>query len=157
MKSSFQNQEPKALNYRKYKFFNNENFRTDLFYAINKSGVYNMSCEQFESLFIATLNQYAPLMKRYLRANNSPFMTNNIYKAIMMRTQLRNMFLRLKTVETRVTYNKQRNHCVSLIRNAKKHFFENLYPNLITDNTKLWKQVKPFSVDDLDIDRGSAR
>ena len=56
VKSSFQKQELKVFNYRNYKFFNNENFRTDLFYAISKSGVYNMSCEQFESLFIATLN-----------------------------------------------------------------------------------------------------
>ena len=114
-------------------------------------------------------------------------MTNTIYKAIMMRTKFR-----LKTVETRVAYNKQRNRCLSLTRNAKKHFYENFDPNLVTDNRKFWKQVKPVfptktpdssktllggnqlinenlacaevpknyfidAVDELDIDRGSAR
>ena len=61
-----------------------------------------------------------------------------------MRTKLRNKFLRLKTIETRVAYNKQINLCVSLIRNAKKHFYENLDPNLITCNRTFWKHVKPF-------------
>ena len=72
MKSSFQKQEPKILNYRNYKFFNNENFRSDLIYAIGKLGFHNISCEKFESLFMATLNKHAPLKTSYVRANNSP-------------------------------------------------------------------------------------
>ena len=75
-------------------------------------------------------------------------MTNTVYKAIMMRTKLRNKFLRLKTVETRVAYNKQRNLCVSLIRNAKKVFMRILIQILlqITENSgnklNLFSQIK---------------
>ena len=42
---------------------------------------------------------------------------------------------------------KQRNYCVFLLRKIKKSFYENLNPNLITDNRKFWKHVKPFFSD----------
>ena len=41
----------------------------------------------------------------------------------------------------------QRNYCVYLLRETKKRFYENLNPNLITDNRNFWKQVKPFFSD----------
>ena len=90
------------------------------------------------------LNYHAPQKTRLVRANNSPFMTNELYKAIMMRSRLRNKFLRLKTAESKNAYKKQRNYCVSLLRETKKRFYENLDPNLISDNRKFWKHVKPF-------------
>ena len=40
---------------------------------------------------------------------------------------------------------KHRNHCVSLFREEKIKFYNNL--NLITDNKKFWKHVKPFLSD----------
>ena len=42
---------------------------------------------------------------------------------------------------------KHRNHCVSLFREKKRKVYNNLNINLITDNKKLWKQVKPFFSD----------
>ena len=70
-------------------------------------------------------------------------MTNTIYKAIMTRTKLRNKFLGLKTrQESHIT--KKETFVFLLFEMQKKHFYENLDPNLITDNRKLWKQVKPF-------------
>ena len=42
---------------------------------------------------------------------------------------------------------KQRNYCVFLLRKIKKSFYENLNPNLITDNRTFWKHVKPFFSD----------
>ena len=62
----------------------------------------------------------------------------------MVRSKLRTKFLKLKTIESREAYKRQRNYCVSLIRKTKKRFSENLSPNLITDTRKFWKQVKPF-------------
>ena len=62
----------------------------------------------------------------------------------MLRSKLRNKSRRLKTIEFREAYKRQRNICVSLIRDAKKKFYENLNPKLITDNRKFWGQVKPF-------------
>ena len=81
----------------------------------------------------------------YIRANNSPFMNNELSKAIMVR--LRNKYLKLNTVESRDAYKKQRNHCVSLLRKVKKNFYEHLNPSLITDNKIFWTQMKPFFSD----------
>ena len=167
-KYSFHKKEPKLFSYRKYKYFNNDNFRNDLLQEIHQVGLSNIGCEQFESLFICNLNKHAPLKRRYVRANNSPFMNKELYKAIMVRSRLRNKPLKLKTIESREAYKRQRNYCVSLIRKTiesreaykrqrnycvslirktKKSCYENLSPNLITDNRKFWKQVKPFFSD----------
>ena len=80
--------------------------------------------------------------KRFVRANNSPFMTKELRKAIMVRSRLRNKSLKLRTLESKDAYKRQRNYCVSLLRLTKKSFYENLDPKFITDNRKFWKQVK---------------
>ena len=90
MKSTFQKKQPKVLNYRNYKFFNNNNFRNDFLQAIQYEGNLNIGCEQLEQLFMITLNKHAPQKTRFVRANNSPFMSKELYKAIMVRSRLRN-------------------------------------------------------------------
>ena len=147
LKSSYLKQEPKIFNYRNYKLFNNENFRNDLIYEISKKGFHDRSCEEFETLFMMTLNNHAPMKIKYIRANNSPFMNNELSKAIMVRSRLRNKYLKLKTIESRDAYKRKRNYCVSLLRKIKKNFYEHLNPNLIADNRKFWKHVKPFFSD----------
>ena len=65
----------------------------------------------------------------------------------MVRSRLRNKFLKDKTLESRDSYRRQRNYCVFLLTARKKSFYENLDPNLLTDNRTFWKQVKPFFSD----------
>ena len=48
--------------------------------------------------------------------------------------------------ETRA-YNAQRNLCVSLVRTAKKEYFDNLDLRNVADNKTFWKTVKPFFTD----------
>ena len=74
-------------------------------------------------------------------------MNKNLTKAIMVRSRLRNKFLKYKTSESRDAYKKQRNYCVTLLRETKISFYENLNPKFIIDNKKFWKQVKPFFSD----------
>ena len=145
LKSNFVKQEPKIFNYRNYKKFNNKRFRNDLLREISKKGFHELSCMEFETL--TTLNYHAPMKTKYIRANNSPFMNKELSKVIMVRSRLRNKSIKLKTIESRQAYNKQRNFCVILLRQVKKDFYENLNPALISDNKKFWKQVKPFFSD----------
>ena len=84
--------------------------------------------------------------ERDVRANNSPFMNNPLSKAIMVRTRLRNKFLKSKTNESREAYKTQRNYCVSLLRETKRCFYENINPEFISDK-KFVMQVKPFFSD----------
>ena len=60
MKSTFQKQHPKILNYRNYKCFNNGNFGDELQYEIEQRGGKTMGC---------ILNKHAPRKKRLVRAN----------------------------------------------------------------------------------------
>ena len=89
MKASFLKKVPKIINYRNYKYFNNDIFRNELMYEISKIGLNLISCEQFEIIFMTILNKHPPPKKRrYVMSNNSTFMNNTIYKAMMVRSRL---------------------------------------------------------------------
>ena len=59
---------------------------------------------------------------KYIRANNSSYMTKSLRKEIMLRSRLRNKFLKTKTEESKQLYNKQRNLCVTLLRKTKRNY-----------------------------------
>ena len=84
------------------------------------------------------------LLKNDLRANEAPFMNKILKKAIMKRSQLRNAFLKKRTPESPVTYNKQRNYCTSLLRKEKRNYFENIDTSKISDKKMFWKTAKPM-------------
>ena len=71
-------------------------------------------------------------------------MHNEISKAIMTRTRLRNRFLKNRSNRNRDLFRQQRNSCLSLLRKSKKDYFSNLNEKQITDNKRFWKTVKPF-------------
>ena len=119
MKAKFTKQKPKNLNNRNYKFFNNDTFQNDLLHQIHLKGDANIGRTQFEIRFLATLDKYAPQKKRLVMANNSPFMTDELYKAIMVRSRLRNKFIKLKAMESRANYKKLRNFCFSSKENKE--------------------------------------
>ena len=63
----------------------------------------------------------------------------------MKRTELRNKFLKYKTVESRQVY--QCNFCVSLLRKSKRNCYSNLNMKGITGNKNYWKTIKPLFFD----------
>ena len=65
--------------------------------------------DAFSEICTDVLDKHGPQRKRYLRLNHKPFMNNEISKAIMTRTRLRNRFLKKQE------YSKQRS-----ISQAKK-------------------------------------
>ena len=64
------------------------------------------------------------MLKKHVRGNQMPFFDKELSRAIMTRTKLRNNFLQNKSEENRKLYAKQRNFCVSLLRNVKKRYYE---------------------------------
>ena len=70
-------------------------------------------------------------------------MNKTFSKAIMQRSNLRNIFLKSRTEENRNDYTKQRNLCVTLLRKSKREFYGNLNEKKIYDNKKYWGVVKP--------------
>ena len=70
-------------------------------------------------------------------------MNKTFSKAILQRSNLRNIFLKSRTEENRNGYTKQRNLCVTLLRKSKREFYGNLNEKKICDNKKYWGVVKP--------------
>ena len=90
------------------------------------------------------LNQKAPIKKKYIMANNAPFMNKTLSKAVMTRSRIRNRYLRNLSVTNKNEYKRYRNFRVGLFRKEKGRFYENIDTNKITDNRIFWKTVKPL-------------
>ena len=95
----------------------------------------------FTKIFIDTLNKHAPIKKKYILANYANFVTKALRKAIMLRSRLRNIFLKEKSLESKKAYNKQRHICVKMVKRAKKEHYKNIILTEITGNKKFWKTV----------------
>ena len=74
------------------------------------------------------------LKKQYVRCNEIPIMTKQVSEEIMKRSRLCNNFLRNRTEENKILYNRQRNYCVSLLRKSKRRYYENVNIKNLTDN-----------------------
>ena len=77
--------------------------------------------------FMKLLNKVATLKSKFLRATHSKFVTQDVSKAIMLRTKLENQFLKTGTVFKGATikYNKQKNIYVSPAEKAKQNYYKN--------------------------------
>ena len=95
------------------------------------------SMNNFQDTLCMVLNKHAPLKKKYLRANDSPFMTKPLRKLIMNRSRCKNIYLKNKTVENWEVYRKLRNECVKLAKKVKTDYFRNINVQYIIDNNKI--------------------
>ena len=122
MKTSYWKIEPRVINYRNYKSFSYEKFRESL--LENLKGKLSGNSDQSFSNFINPSNTVSdkqlPQKKKYIRGNQLPFMNKALSKAIMLRTNLRNIFVKNKSNENKTNYVKQRSHSVSLLRKTKQ-------------------------------------
>ena len=63
---------------------------------------------------------------------------------MMQRIKLHNKFLKQKTKEIRLVYNRQIDICVSILGKTKRLFFQNLDIKNLSDNKKFAGAVKPL-------------
>ena len=54
-----------------------------------------------------SLDYHAYPKKKYIGANQAPFMTKELHKEIMTRSRLRNKFLRFRSEENKKAYNER--------------------------------------------------
>ena len=123
MKKHFPKSKPSIITYRSYKKFDNKKFMENLNAEIITQSNYleKDGIDAFSSICREVLNKHAPQKQRYLRANHKPFINSEISKAIMIRSRMRNCFLKHRSDESRRLFQKQRNKCVSLLRKLKKN------------------------------------
>ena len=142
MKTTFPKAKPKVIQYRDYKNFVLENVRMELRIRLQNEVIDNYA--KFEEIFLEILDKHAPLKKKVLRANDKPYMTKTLRKAIMRRSALQNRYYRDRLPETKKAYKKQRNYTNKLLKKEKKRYFSNINMNNYTDNKKFWYTVKPL-------------
>ena len=151
LKQYFPKQKPRVVIHRQYKNFRNNYFRIELENALLKYDINNIDYDSFIKTLLTVLDKDAPVKKKYLRANHANFVTKQLRKTIMKRSKLRNDFLEDRNDASQSAYRKKRNLCVTLLRKAKKQYFLNLEPKLITDSKKVWKSVKPLFSDKITV------
>ena len=140
------NNQPKVITYRDYKNFDNSRFSEELLSEIKKLGPLNKNISIFHNVCIEVLEKYSPGKQKYIRANQANFMDSKLIYAIMLRSKLYNIFLKSRSNKDGEVYKKQRNLCVSLLRQNKKDYFETLDIKSVTDNEMFWKTVAPLSL-----------
>ena len=116
-KTSFHKREPKIIKYRDFKNFDNNKFRSEIL----KCNFDFTDLRTFKETVFNMFNKYAPIKKKYVRANEAPFMTKELHKAIMKRSRLRNKFLKDRTENNQKNFKLQRNFCKKLLRTTKNH------------------------------------
>ena len=142
MKTTFPKAQPKIVYYRDYKNFDLSKFRAELRDELRKSeaqGYYH-----FEVIFLRVLEKHAPMKQKVLRANDKPYMTKVLRKAIMRRATLKSKFLKNKTDESLKEFKKHKNYTKRLAKRERTKYFANLDLNKYTENIKFWNTVKPM-------------
>ena len=147
LKTTFKKAKPKEKIYRCYKQFDEIKFKNDLIQKLYQESISCDNYKEFESKFLEVLNVHAPLKRRIIRANEVPYMTKALRKAIANRSRLENRFYRDKTDESKKAYKKQKNYCSKLYKKERKRYYANLDVRNITDNKKFWQTMKPFFSD----------
>ena len=69
------------------------------------------------------LKNHAQIKTKYLQTDHSPFVTKELSKAIILRSKLRNQYLKCKSEEARTGFKIQR---VALVRKAERGYYKNL-------------------------------
>ena len=126
LKGGFNKRGHRIITYRDYSAYCAVAFRTDLMDHIRSDASDGGGYDAFDSTVTDVLIQHAPIKKKYLRANDGPFMTRKLRKEMMHRTRLLNKYKKEKTNENLEAYKRQRNKCVKMLRKAKFNYFKNL-------------------------------
>ena len=144
LKMFVKKQAPIYIKYRDYKNYDSVVFHTELSSKLKEVSPEYLGYDIFQNIFMNVLNKYAKVKKRYIRANNAPFMTRPLIKAIMNRSRFKNRLLKHPNKENELRYKKQRNYCVKLLKREKKAYFSSLNINSISNSKMFWKTIKPF-------------
>ena len=146
LKSYYKKEDPKVIYYRDYKYFDNKIFSNELENELKKIGSLTLNYNIFKNVCIDAINKRAPLKRKYINANHAEYMDKELIQALMKRSKLRNDYLKHRSEEYRLAYQKQRNFCVTFLRKKKADYFNNLDINLVRDNKMFWSTISPYFV-----------
>ena len=114
LKTQYVKLPPKNISYRNFSNFNEQEFLNDLHKSF--SGVTFFDHSFFSNILETIIEKHVPLKNKIIRANQKPYVNKELSKAIMKRTQLKNVSLKNPTIQNQNNYKKQRNYVCSLNR-----------------------------------------
>ena len=83
-------------------------------------------------------------ISHFLRANNAPYITKTLRKAIMCRSQLETKYHKTKTQTDLKLYKKHKNFCSKLYKTEKRKYYDSFDTKNILDSKEFWKVMRPF-------------
>ena len=145
-KSHFIRLRPRVITYRNYKKVDENVFLNDLqkleikLDEQNSESSYSLSSNKF----LEVLKKHAPLKKKVLKGNHSPFVSKEFQKAICTRSKMKSKLNQNPSRENVLAYKKHRNICVSLRRKSLKNHLKSITKKGINNRQSFWKFIKPF-------------
>ena len=109
---------PKVVLYRDYSKFVENHFRIDL--KVKLREIWEINYSSFENIFLSVLNKHTPYKKKVVRANQKPYLTKQLRKAIMNRSSLEHKFYKCQTTENHQAYKKQKKLLQQTLQKGKK-------------------------------------
>ena len=141
MRTTFPKTGPLTVRFRDFCKYDSTAFGIDLDRRMRNQPV---NYDTLEKIFLETLDLHAPQKSKVVRANHKPYVSKEMRKAIMLRSQLQNLMYAHNTIEYKNAFKHQKNYCNRLYKRERKKYYSNLNLNNITDNKKFWKTVKPL-------------
>ena len=138
LKSLFIKLKAREMYYRDYKNFSTNSFREDLTLSLDRI---NKGFDSFEDTFMKTLNRHALMKKKFVGANEVPYMTKALSKAIMKRSELESKYLKNKSNQNMRIYKKQKTISSKLYKKERKTFYSKINSCKITGSKIFWKTI----------------
>ena len=143
LKTTFPKAKPKVITYRTpFDPLDLENALKE-----NLEGMVEKTYENFENNVNKSYNSVSTEKQRTVRANEKPWVTKEMRKEIMYRSQLENRKFKFGREEDVQAFKRQQNYCNRLYHRARKEYCDKLDIKNITDNTKFWDTMKPLFSD----------
>ena len=101
LKKYLPNNQPKIILYIAYKSFDNSRFSEKLLSEIKKLRPLNNNISIFHNVCIEVLEKYPPEKQKYIKANQTNFMESKLNNVIVLRSKLRNKFLKSRSNKDR--------------------------------------------------------
>ena len=135
LRLTFAKGKPKKMFYCCYRNFDNKNFEEEL----QKQLLSVSGFESFQFAFKVIFNQFASLKQKLIWNNNQPVMTKTLRKAIMKKSKWRNKLNEERNIENWSEYKRQRNLWSNLVKLSKKHHFNSVNVQDVTENKTFCK------------------
>ena len=108
LKVFYRKQKPKIIQYRSYKNFDNQVFQRELNSELLKIDLNNADLSEFTETFLLILDKHVPKKQNFIRTNNSNFVTKNLRKAFMKRSNFEiNIYVKERTIRKVSIINKE--------------------------------------------------